>query len=336
MAALTADLTAPTATLVFSVADRNAAMADLSAPMPTLVAWGGAQILALAPTAMLEASGSVRTPLFADLVAPVALLEAAASVGRALSADLVAPRPVLAAWGGAQIVALAPLPMVEASANSGHALQARLVAPMAQVAIEASAHPGFIADLVAPAARLLPDVRAVLSAPMPHVYAELQPVVVPSYEAWAVNLRSQLQGGGGEATHYSDYPFVRIVRFANRYYGVAADGLYLLGGDLDRDQPVAWALCTATTDFDTSKRKNPASCYLGGRIGTPVAFTVMTGEDRENRYQYRSPRHETAQNHRQKFGRGLNARYYTFQIEGDGPLELDDITFELNVKTRSI
>ena len=75
---------------------------------------------------------------------------------------------------------------------------------------------------------------------------------------------------------------------------------------------------------------------MGGRLGPSTTFTVLTGEKQENNYPYTTPRGSTAQNYRQKFGRGLDARYYAFQLEGDGELEIDDLDIEVVMRTRRI
>lgn len=335
MSLLTSELTAPRGLLDFSVAERVAFVAELQAPAGGVLAQLGAHIIVTAPAASLMAMGTAQHPASADLVAPVALVQASVSAGRVLQAMLTGPSGAVTAWGGSQIALTAPAGQLDAGGKAGRALMAVLQAPMGAVMAEVSGKPGLVADLMAPAGRMLPDVLMELIAPRAAVYAELSTVQIAAYEAWAVNLKSQI-GGAKEVTHYTDYPFTRIVRFGQSYYGVADDGLYLLDGEQDAGKPIDWVLCTPTTDFGSNQKKNPASCYMGGRIGTPVSFTVFTGEAREDAYQYTSPRHENAQNHRQAFGRGLDARYYTFQAEGDGALQLDDLSFEVNIKTRRI
>jgi hypothetical protein len=51
------------------------------------------------------------------------------------------------------------------------------------------------------------------------------------YEAYSITLNSGKEGLEAYTTHYTQYPFDRIVRFGGKYYGVAADGLFELNGD---------------------------------------------------------------------------------------------------------
>lgn len=342
MTVLTAELLVPAAILLASIADRTPLEAELTAPKPSVVSQMGAHVVLTAPAAAVQAQGTIRPVIHVDLIAPVAKVEVEASVGTTLYAGLNAPAAIVDAWGGSQIVVVAPAAAVGAHAlGFGHAAQLELTAPVPRLNAEGFAPAaGFVAELLAPAGYLAPETVAVMTAPTPRVYALVQPPVVAEFEAYAVNMFTDLQyaknEGGLEVTRYTNYPFTKIVRFGPHYYGVAADGLYRLEGEDDDGQPIRWALGTATMDFKTPARKTPVSCTLGGRIGVPVGFTVMTGEAREDSYQYSSTRKDTAQNHRQVFGRGLNSRYYTFLVEGDGPLDLDDMTFELHIKTRSI
>jgi hypothetical protein len=62
---------------------------------------------------------------------------------------------------------------------------------------------------------------AVIQATAQGVAAIGTAVVAVTHEAYAVNLRSEVEGGGNEVTRYTDYPFERIVRWRGSYYGMA-------------------------------------------------------------------------------------------------------------------
>ena len=85
----------------------------------------------------------------------------------------------------------------------------------------------------------------------------------------------------------------------------------------------------ARTPIIGSEKKNTASAYVGGRLGPATTFTVFTGEKLDSSYAYTTSRGPTAQNHRQKFGRGLDARYYAFGLAGAGDMEIDDLDIEV-------
>jgi hypothetical protein len=191
-------------------------------------------------------------------------------------------------------------------------------------------------DLVAPAAIAGGWADIVLVAPAARALLVATAEVRVVYEAYAVNLRTQLETGGNEVTRYTAFPFTRIVRWRGRYVAMAADGLYFLGGDTDAGQPIAWHLHTGTTDFGSAQRKAWVSCYVGGRMPPCSRFTVAAGEKCQERYPYDTPRGATAQNYRQKFGRGMDARYYALELSGRGALTIDDLEAEVVNKTRRI
>lgn len=336
MALLTAELIAPLAALTFSVADRTPLEADLTAPAAVVDAQTGHAFVLDAPVAVVGASISVPAVIEFALTAPAGVVEASAATGASGGIVLLAPVPTVDAWTGSQIVLLAGVPVVEASGMLNTASGFYLSAPAGVVEAAISVRQGLVADLTAPVPYLLPEIRAEISAPVPRLLAHIEGPQTDEFEAYAMNLRSTFDDGGFEVTHFSNYPFTQIVRFGNKNYGVAADGLYLLRGETDNGQPIRWALQTPTLDFSSSNRKTPVSCTMGGNIEVPVTFTVYTGEQREDSYQYTSSRKGTAQNHRQVFGRGLRERYYAFRIEGEGRLNLDDLTFDVNILTRSI
>lgn len=347
MASLTSTLTAPSPKLVASIAPLPSLSAVLVAPLATVSARTGHHIVVTAPMATLTSGATVPTVLRADVVAPMATLSAHAVVGQGLSVAVTAPLATLSARTGHRIVLAAPLAQVTSAARAGVMLGAVLAAPMARVDATLTPRPGFRAVLTAPMAFMNPALRADVVAPMARATGFIQPFVLVGHDAYAVNVystlrgnprgmsRAEIDGGGEEVSHYTNFPFTQIVRFGAQYYGVAADGLYLLEGVTDDGTPITWGIRTETTDFGSTTKKNPASCYVGGRLGPDSLFTVYVGEKSDKAYTYRTPRGETAQNYRRTFGRGLDARYFAFEIEGDGELAVDDLSFEIIQRTRS-
>lgn len=176
----------------------------------------------------------------------------------------------------------------------------------------------------------------VMTAPLARLRIEASALVPVQHEAYAVNLRSTLENGGNEITRYTGFPFNRIVRWRGRYWGTAAGGLYLIGGEDDDGEPINWVLCTGTTDFGSPQRKTPICCYVGGRMPPASIFKVFTGEKRADVYAYTTPRGATAQNYRQMFGRGLRERYYAFGLEGSGELTIDQLEYLIAPSARRI
>lgn len=337
-AGVNAALSSPRAT--FYAAGRSSAGDNdftYTSPPPSLSANGGANGKLTAPAQTLVVTATVTGWGRASLAAPAATLFAAGTVSGTASTALSVPTASLIGYSGAVCsVTLTGGATMQASGTAGGIGRAVMSCPLFELTASASAQDYGSADLLAPAPRIGATAQAWLAAPGAKLTAIGTAVVAVEYEAYAVNLRSELEGGGNEVTRYTNFPFERIVRYQGSYYGMAADGLYLLEGSTDGGAPIEWVLRTGTTDFNKPEKKNTASAYVGGRLGPATTFTVFTGEKSENQYAYTTPRGATAQNYRQKFGRGLDARYYAFQMEGDGELEMDDLTIEVAPRTRRI
>ena len=139
-----------------------------------------------------------------------------------------------------------------------------------------------------------------------------------------------------EVTHYTNFPFTHVVRYQNSYYGVNSTGLYLLEGTTDDGDPIEWAVQTAMEDFGSPRRKTVDSVYIEGRLGSATTVSLQSGEKTPNTYSHTTPRGATAQNHRQKLGRGVKERYHALGLAGDGEFELDAVEFNERETNRRI
>lgn len=309
---------------------------------PTAKAYGGGRaVLGLStPTVNISGTTEAIARLQAVLAVPVVTISGTTWVTGGMQAQM--PRPTLQARSGAVIAVtlhdgytvntsgtkettgslLATLPMFELEAGGAREIHGSVNAVMPMMQPVGSA----IADLVGPHFQL----TAIGTA-----------VVAVSYEAYAVNLQQSTHGrevSTNQVSHYTAYPFTQIVRYNGAYYGVGADGLYLLDGDTDQGAPIAWALETAPDDFNTKQQKRAVSMYIGGRVDEELDVEVSVAETPGVSYSYTTPRGDTAQNYRVKFGKGLKARYLAFKLsDPDGHrIEVDSLTFELQELKRAI
>ena len=170
-------------------------------------------------------------------------------------------------------------------------------------------------------------------------------VVAVAYEGYAINLRPPGMGTPQEDVHavtYIDgFPFMQIIRFGTDYYGVAQDGLYLLGGDTDNGAAIPWYAQTAQTDFGETALKRVSSVTVGGNVTTDIIATV-TAEPPELPgtrvdYDYVTQRTSAAQNARVNTGKGLRSRYYSFGLSDDvgNMAVIDTLDIEVDVLKRS-
>jgi hypothetical protein len=159
-----------------------------------------------------------------------------------------------------------------------------------------------------------------------------------AYEAYSFTILKDSKGvETARATHYTNYPFDRIVRFGNKHYGVAVDGLFELAGDTFDGDPIVATVETAPTDFGARELKRPFSLYIGGRVGADFVVSVKSAEVKQNSYVYRPFDKTGARNYRTLFGKGIRERYlaYAFTNTDGGDFELDDITPEVAVQRRT-
>lgn len=144
------------------------------------------------------------------------------------------------------------------------------------------------------------------------------------YAGWVMN--------EGAASEYRNYPFNGFVNFAGKYYGTADDGFYLLEGEDDQGDPIEAWIKTALMDFGTGKLKKVPDVYVGFIGGNKMVLRVITtnaGVQTEHHYTTTVPAGDAMHNGRIEVGRGLESRYWQFQLcNVDGAeFELDDIVW---------
>jgi len=341
-----ASVTAPMGALRATMHDSTGEnAANIFAPVPTLniIMGGFAKIRAPKPTASASATGT--NWLKASAKAPMATLSAAGTVSGTATTNVKAPMASLIGYGGMVCnVTITGRPTLDAHVTSGSVMNANITGPMAILPLfEVTTESFCTADIVAPMGRMGATLQAWIIAPMGTLTAVGTAVVTATYEAYAINLNHPPPRPGepqiDEVTRYTNFPFTHIVRYQGSYFGANSTGLYLLEGTTDyAETPTAvpWSFRTATTDFKEPKQKTVAAAYFGGRLGPASTVTLYAGEGAGVAYAHTTPRGATAQNHRQVFGKGVKARYYSLGANGTGTMELDDIEFDIHTMTRRI
>jgi hypothetical protein len=302
------------------------------APMGTLTALAGTHVALSAPMGTLVSSITVPISVRAALVAPMGEVSASGTVTTSVRADLrLTSAGTLVAYAGAASALSAPSGTLSAIATAGIIAHFAGGAPMGT--LQAAMTTGIVvtADLVAPMIEPTPGVRAALTAPMGYLVAVGRTVIAVTYEAYAINLKPG-DSMPHQVTRYTGMPFNQIIRHKNAYYGVADDGLYLLGGSTDDGAAIAWGIETGITDFGSSKNKVVRETFIGGRMGTTVSAFVSVGEAADVTYAAQLLRGSTAQNHRVKYGKGLGARYWSFGFEDAAGSEINIDTLEFDAR----
>lgn len=339
----TAEFYAPSATLSSDGSPaRN--IGALTAPQQTLSAFGGATAKSTAPLQNLVITGTFTVAGTAALASPTPILSATGKVSAVASAALTAPAGRAAGYFGSIIsVSVSGSPAVAATGTTGALGRAEITAPLFDLSIRATAQNHGSAVLAAPTGRLATTGAAWLVAPGATLTAIGTAVVAVSYEAYALNLKHNPTPGVepvDELTRYTNYPFDRIVRYKNSYFGMNSTGLYLLEGTTDFATPtpteVPWSYKTALMDMKSVQLKNVSMAYFGGRMGPAATVSVYVGEASVAPYNYTTPRDATAQNYRQPLGKGLKSRYYAFGASGTGELTLDTLSLDVAVLARKV
>lgn len=310
-----------------------------TAPMGLLIARTGARAALAAPMGSMESSITVPVAVNASLSGPMGQLESEAIGGVMVTANLtLAGRARLAAYMGAQVSMIGPIGSLSSSTTVGSLVALVATAPMGRLQASATAGATMRADLVAPLITPAPTARAFLLSPMGSLTAVARAVVAVVYEAYAVNL---LPGEGmpHQVTRYTNFPFNQIVRFQDRYYGVADDGLYLLGGETDYHVSAptkpAWSFHTGITDFGSRQVKVARETIVGGRLGPSVTASVSVGEAADQTYSAAIVAGFGAKNYRVKYGKGLNARYWSFGFADPAGSDVNIDTLEFDVRETS-
>lgn len=315
-------------TLAFSAIGYGGASADLTLPTPLLAASGTGTVVGRArlamPSAALIASGTT------------------GSVGEAVLS--LAQRYSLLGYSGAVLsITLTGGYTVVASGTQGSIGKAVLKLPLFELVASGSLDGVSTANLTMPMLRPAASGLAYLMAPSARLVATGYAVIAATYEAYAMNMLmppipDPSVTTANQITHYTNYPFTQIVRYNGSYFGVGSDGLYLLEGDTDNNDPIPWAIQTAMTSFGSKQMKRVVSVYVSGRVLSEIDFTVVVGEESEDIYHYTTPRSVAAQNYRQQFGKGLRSTYYAFGMADPAGnfVEIDSINIEVEVLERAI
>jgi len=250
-----------------------------------------------------------------------------------VSADFELPRITSEADFGAYADIAFSSITVEASVTSGGVVSLDVTIPAVTLDCAGTATSYGSIVFTLPAIVPCAGITADFSIPSFSLDSYVSATITATYEAYAVNLKHTDPNASDETTRYTNFPFTHVVRYKNSYYGVNTTGLYLLEGTTDAGTAIPFDVKTAMTDFKSPTKKTLASAYFSGRFGPASTITLTAGEDTPAAYSFSTPRDQSAQNHRQVFGKGLRERYYQLAVAGTGTLELDGI--EIDVKNLS-
>lgn len=310
--------------------------AQITLPALNVSAALGGYAHATVPKLVVAATGTVPLILSAAPSLPSLSVTAIGRVSATAHAEPLLPALTANVHSGAVCSVTIGGLTLSASGATGRAGAVQATLPLFVALADATAGKTASADITLPSLSMATGVRTPISLPSLNLVAIGTATVAVTYEAYALNLKHTSDKTNDELTRYTNFPFDRIVRYKDSYYGMNATGLYLLEGTTDDGDPIPWEVETHITDFGNPKIKTVERAYFGGRLGPDATVTLSVGEQADNSYSYTTPRGQTVQNYRQVFGKGAKARYFSLGVSGEDEIELDSLELAVTELARRI
>lgn len=338
---------------VLSVSTGDIAGAELILPLPAMTCQGLAgnidsegTALSITPVLLIEGSpgvgGSVsitlpslglviNDPDAVGLSLPTPRLAIQARAGVIGSVVLQPPAPSLTIVGNEPFVAtssLSLLPRISVSGLVGAGASVDLV--LRRLALAAQGYTGAVGRV----GMTLPIIdlstggygaeigTATLSIPMLVLQATgYETAIVPGANAATIAMHTETQA----LTRYTNYPFNSFARFNGVYLGAKDDGIFALSGANDAGAMIQAAARVGITDFGTSHLKRVDRVYVGYKTNGDMILRVTTEDKTVRDYRMHGLGLFGSHTNIVKFGRGMEARYWQFELrnENGADFELD-------------
>lgn len=309
-------------------------------PVPTLVAQGGTAVKLTLPVPTLTCSGTTTVLGKAAASLPVPSLAASGTttiVSRTQAQ--IQGKPTLVARGGARAKATLPIPTLVASGTTSRLAHATGTIPA--LVLSASGTTGVTGSVAGLLAGLSPGQSGVVVVSTPRVIlrASGRPAVTIDYEGYSVALLQSQDGAVATATtHYTNFPFDRIVRFGSKYYGIAADGIYELAGDDFNGTPIVSVVQTAESDFGKKQRKRPTAAWVAGDLSNDLRVSCLVDGEDVSGVKYRERIEKGNAARRVVFGKGLRGHWlaYKFTNASGNDFTIEEFDPEVDVLRREV
>ena len=155
--------------------------------------------------------------------------------------------------------------------------------------------------------------------------------VTPSGDVttWAVNTRTNA------VTEYTNYGFNSFSKLGTRYIAASETGVYELVGDDDDGVPVIADIISGYLQLNATKLSGLKGVYIAMRGAGDVYLKLITGDARA--YTYKATIQPGLMTSKINIGKGLNARYITFQLTTTGQdFDLDTLEFVPMLRSRRV
>lgn len=287
-----------------------------SFPTTTVIGYGGATLHASFPSTTITATGTTTLSGQATINFPSASVVASGITGVVGTFEGVSRNfTTITALGGASFTGSFPKSTLTASATVS--ISAQGVFPFVTSTVTASGTTGLIglANISFPTissrygiARLSGFTTTLTAS---SVFSTAHAV------AYVMNLEN------GAITQYLNYAFDKIVNFNSKYYGIKADGVYLLEGNTDAGTNIDARIELPPHDYGSSKRKRCGHYH----IDTSDTTYVTPKYDGTSCGPYLS----THAGRKTKIGKGGDGRYWGMVITNSsgGTMNINSVELDL-------
>jgi hypothetical protein len=270
---------------------------DVEYPLPALTMAGGSggigqvDIRHLLPALAMRGDSDVVGVMAFPLRAPQLVMDMAS--GAAGTATIRAPRPALVMSG-----------------VTGTLGQLAIEQPLPELVLSGNYAATGVLALSTPAIRLLMEgfTSGAAGIPAPGGVTPQVPSAAATYV-----LQTERQA----LTRYTNFAFNSYAVFGGRVLGASPNGIFELTGDTDAGVAIQAAARFGVTDMNTSRIKRVDSVYVGYRTtagASALLLRVLTNGTQQRDYAVRTPRTNEIHGTRVDLGKGVEARYWQFEL----------------------
>lgn len=136
---------------------------------------------------------------------------------------------------------------------------------------------------------------------------------------WAINTKNMA------TTEYTNYAFNSFAQMGSKYLGATSSGLYELNGDDDQGTDIIASIKSGLMQLGGSRFTSFKTAYIGMRGEGNFVLKIETGDGKVYNYAVVGKDMQTSRVH---FGKGLRARYFSFELISTGQdFDLDTVEF---------
>lgn len=329
----TVTLTLPTLTLKIGALASVVGTVKLALPTPKLAIVGLQGVSGSVSLTLPAPVVSILGPQTARLQLPAPQLSIRGVTGALGSVALLFPAPVLAASAMIPMVGSVsltlPAPTLRSQALTG--LVGASHNTLAALALAIKGFSGTIGTvaLTFPVIEIAASGAILVTGTVELIMPSLQLTATGSSAATGAVSTVVMQTETNSLATYANYPFNSFAQFNGVYLGASGTGIFALTGDTDNGAMIPAAARVGITDFSTSHLKRVDRLYVGYRSTGNLVLRVFTDEVTERDYLLPTNFAKGLHGNRLRLGKGLEARYWQFEVNNQNGSYFDMNMIEL-------